>query len=168
MTTVALLGCGSAEIPDLNGLWNTSESFADDVHLISCVSQGTFTISQPSSAELGGSTPGPNFTGTLDNSNDCTSQDGPFTYVGGGAISAGVVTIPGETVSFDATVNDAECRYNGTVHADGGFVSDMAGTLTCTLVQAGVTFNFAGTWEARNWRSDWCAARRDQPGCAAP
>lgn len=144
-----------------------TESFADEAHGISCESVGTLVISQ-SSGESGPTTPGSTFVGNLENSNDCIGLDGPFTYLGEGDISIGTIMVDKQSISFDANLNDAECRYNGTVHADGGFVSDMAGTLTCTLVQAGVTFNFVGTWEARNWRSDWCAARRDQPGCAAP
>lgn len=144
-----------------------TESFADEAHGISCESVGTLVISQ-SSGESGPATPGSTFVGNLENSNDCIGLDGPFTYLGEGDISIGTIMVDKQSISFDANLNDAECRYNGTVHADGGFVSDMAGALTCTLVQAGVTFNFAGTWEARNRRSDWCAARRDQPGCAAP
>ena len=112
-------------------------------------------------------TPGQTFTGTFENDNACTSLDGPFNYLGDGIVSSGLVFTSGMAVIFHATVNEAVCEYSGEIQSRAGLASDMSGSLTCVLEDAGVTFNFQGEWTARNGRSEWCETRRDLPGCAA-
>lgn len=162
------VACGDGTLPDISGAWNVQEAFADTIHSLSCESVGLFTVTQPASAEPGETRPGPAFTGTLENDNDCVGTDGPFNYFGDGEITSGVVSNDGKTLSFDAGVNDALCSYSATIEESGGAATDLAGTLTCTLVQAEITFNFAGTWSAANWRSEYCETRRAEPGCAVP
>ena len=57
--------------------------------------------------------------------------------------------VDNQSVSFDANLNDAACRYEGTFPLINGITTRMSGTLTCELLQGGVTFNFVGEWEAR-------------------
>lgn len=169
VVALATAGCADPAMLAIDGVWNFNESFADDVHHIACTGQGVMTLAQ-STEPAGGvapGRPGSALTGTAGIDNVCTSLDGPFSYFGDVVISAGTLTAdrPAE-VSWDAAVNEAGCRYEGTVTGDGTFGTEMSGTLACTLVDAGVTFQFIGTWVARNWRSAWCAAQRTAPGCA--
>jgi hypothetical protein len=170
---VLATGCMAGEPAFLavDGMWNFSEQFADAVHQVGCTGTGPLTLIQAAGPDGGTdpNTPGPTFTGAAGVDNQCTSLDGPFTYFGDVVISNGVLTgWPHSALSWDAAVNDADCRYEGTVSGDAVHGTDMSGALTCTLASAGVTFHFVGTWAARNWRSEWCAARRELPGCSVP
>ena len=141
------LGCGSTPVPDLSGIWNLTESFADETHGISCESVGTLDITQ-ASAPSGPVTPGSTFVGSLENSNDCIGLDGPFTYLGNGEISIGTIAVDNRSLGFDTNLNDALCHYDGTFSLINGVTTQMSGTLDCELLQGGVTFNFVGTWQA--------------------
>ena len=141
------LGCGSAPVPDLSGIWNLTESFADETHGISCESVGTLDITQ-ASAPSGPVTPGSTFVGSLKNSNDCIGLDGPFTYLGDGEISIGTIAVDNRSIEFDTNLNDALCHYDGTFSLISGITTQMSGTLDCELLQGGVTFDFVGTWQA--------------------
>lgn len=168
----AAAACAGDPVPlVIAGDWSLTEAFADEVHHVSCEGQGTMTVAQPSVSDGGTAPaePGPAFTGTAGIANDCTSLDGPFSYFGDVGITDGTIT-PGAagSVRWDAAVNAAACEYQGTVRGDGTYGTDMEGTLTCVLADAGVTFNFVGAWAARNWRSAWCAERPTVPGCAPP
>ena len=97
------------------------------------------------------------------------SADGPFNYFGNSTMSAGLITQQRDVdrVQWDALVNAAQCQYEGAVTGDGDYGLEMAGTLTCVLVDPGVTFNFEGTWEAKSSRSAWCTGRPEELGCAS-
>ena len=151
LLTALFLGCGSAPVPDLSGIWNLTESFADERHGISCESVGILDITQasaPAPAPSGPLTPGATFVGGLENSNDCIGLDGPFTYLGTGEISIGTIAVDSRSIEFDTNLNDALCHYDGTFPLFNGITTQMSGTLDCELLQGGVTFNFVGTWQA--------------------
>ena len=156
----------------VEGAWHFAEMFDDDIHQVGCVGEGTMTLVQADNTGDDSTAPSPAasaFSGSAGIDNDCTSLDGPFEYFGSSTITDGWLTSePQSAVGWDAMVNDASCRYDGEVTGDAVNGSEMSGTLTCTLQQADVTFNFVGEWVAYNWRSEWCETRRFLPGCAEP
>ena len=163
-------GCaGDYVVLAVAGEWHVIEAFADDIHQVSCVGEGTLTLQH---VDAGGGVAGPTgvydgVTGTAGVDTDCMSLDGPFNYFGNGVFTNGVVApIPDNALRWEGTVNDAVCAYQGTATGTPPYADEMTGTLTCVLEDPGVTFNFEGTWTARNWRNPWCAERRELPGCA--
>jgi hypothetical protein len=140
--------CVNVSVPDLAGDWNLRESFADEIHQVSCESQGTLSIMHPASPAPGSSSPGATFTGTLDNNNQCVDPTGPFTYFGQGAVAVGTIATPEHSLSFEANVNEASCEYRGIVWESSGPPSKMTGSLECVLAQAEVVFEFRGEWVA--------------------
>jgi hypothetical protein len=132
----------------IDGEWLVTESFADEVHQLSCDSEGVFNIIQDMSSDPGETRPSATFNGSLTNDNDCMSVDGPFTYVGQGALAQGFITRQPFTVRFDADVNEANCSYVGLIRGEDDLAMEIEGTLECTLEQAGVLFEFEGAWSA--------------------
>lgn len=149
-SALALLtaACSTPSYPVIDGTWQVTESFADDVHQLSCESVGVFIITQDVASEPGETRPEATFTGSLTNDNDCVSVDGPFTYVGQGGLTRGTITTRPFAVRFDAEVNDADCSYFGLLRGEDDRATEIDGTLECTLEQAGVVFEFEGIWSA--------------------
>lgn len=168
LAALAVAGCGS-EIPvlSIDGTWSFVEVFEDPFHQTGCDGQGTITLTETlGSSGVTDPIITTRFAGAGAIDNECFSLDGPFNYFGDAIISQGEVTIgPDRTVRWDALVNSAVCEYRGTASGVGTYANEMHGTLDCVLDDA-VTFNFVGTWIARNWRSAWCGSRRSTPGCS--
>lgn len=151
------------------GTWNIEEELADHVHQVTCHGEGILELQQVSADGGVADVTGPydGITGTSGVDTDCVSLDGPFNYFGNGMFNTGVVTpSPDNVVQWEGTVTSAYCTYRGTVSGTPPYASDMTGTLACSITNPGVTFNFEGTWAARNWRSEWCSTRRELDGCS--
>lgn len=144
----AAAACATPSYPIVDGSWLVTESFADDVHQLSCESEGVFVVMQDMASEPGETRAEATFTGSLTNDNDCVGVDGPFTYVGQGGLTQGIISTRPFALRFDAEVNDADCSYYGLIRGEGDRATGIDGTLECTLEQAGVLFQFEGVWTA--------------------
>ena len=155
----------------VRGTWHFIEMFQDEIHQVACVGEGTLALAQDNEAAdpSAASTASAMFTGSGAIDNECTSLDGPFEYFGSSTITGGALaSVPRSTIAWEATVNEASCRYQGEATGDGFHGTEMSGTLACTLQQADVTFNFVGEWIAHSGRSEWCEVRRSLSGCEEP
>jgi hypothetical protein len=137
---VAALACGGGGggggpvDPDnplnIGGTYSFSETQTDSEHDISCNNAGTLVLNQT----------GTNFNGTFAQQGICTGPGGSVDNSGQGPITGG--RISGRSISFEAPF----CEYDG--QASGDPVNRLSGSLDCAIVDAGETFNFAGTWQA--------------------
>ena len=121
---------GPGGVPNIAGFWNFSETLNDNVHSISCNNSGTFNISQSGST----------FGGTSTQTGTCTGPGGVADNSGSVTISNGQIS--GNRISF----REPFCQYEGTI--SGSPPNRLSGTSSCSVSEAGVTFNFTGSWEA--------------------
>jgi hypothetical protein len=118
----------------LTGAWRQSGDLRDQVHGQSHIHLGTFTFSQA----------GTDFSGSGQQSGICHNAAGDFTgpladpapY----QISSGHVAAT--TVSFDAGI----CHYQGSF--ENGNRNRMTGTASCNYTDKGVSYTWAGQWQA--------------------
>jgi hypothetical protein len=130
--------CGgpSAAAPDytMTGTWRQSGDLRDSVTGTSHIHEGTYTLAQS----------GDGFAGTGRQWGACGGAHGSFI----GPLAEDVpfpVTegrVVGTTVSFKTNI----CSFTGSF--ENGNPRRITGTATCSYVQDGTTYNFAGEWQA--------------------
>lgn len=123
-------GPAAPSVPNIAGIWNYSETLTDAVHSISCNDTGTLNILQSGST----------FTGTYSQTGVCSGPGGAIDNSGSGTVSGGQIS--GNSVSFFTDF----CQYQGTL--SGSPPNRATGGGSCTFQEAGVTFNFAISWQA--------------------
>lgn len=133
---VGTAACGGGDgtgpsLLSLAGVWNYSETLTDQPHSISCNDAGTISVTQSNST----------FTGTFTQTGLCTGPGGSVDNSGSGAVTGGQIS--GSNVSFQVPF----CQYQGSL-SGGNPPNRMTGTLSCSFQEAGVTYNFSGTWQA--------------------
>ena len=139
LALAAAIACSDDDDPvaptgtQLAGQWTFSESYADAALGMSCVNQGTATITHS----------GTTFSGTAVQTGSCTTPTGSIDNSGSFQLQAGQIT--GTT----ATWNDngaPPCAYTGTI-SGAPTANRVEGTVSCVGTSAGVTYNLQGTWQ---------------------
>jgi uncharacterized protein YjdB len=124
----------TVNVLDVAGDWTFSETFSDPAINLSCSNEADFTLTQEQAA----------FTGTSDQTGDCTldgeplENSGPFEIADGNVQSTAITfTEPG----------DVTCVYQGTLVDDPP--TSASGTVSCTgfLDLFGPQVNATGTWQ---------------------
>jgi len=128
-------GCGSdvggptGPAANSGGAYVFKETLGDQTDAISCSHRGTITLVQS----------GASLTGTLQQTGTCAGPGGSVDNSGSSPISAGGMS--GTNISF----HTPGCLYQGRVGGDP--VNAGAGTVSCTIQQAGRSFSFVGAWQ---------------------
>jgi uncharacterized protein YjdB len=129
-------GTASITVAVLNvaGGWTFSETFSDPAINLTCNNQATFTLAQS----------GATFTGTSDQTGDCTLDNEPFDNSGTFGITEG--SVQSTAIAFTEP-GQVQCVYQGTL-VDNPPTS-ASGTVSCTglLDLFGPEVNATGTWE---------------------
>jgi len=112
-----------------SGAYVFKETLGDQTDAISCSDRGTITLVQS----------GASLTGNLQQTGTCAGPGGSADNSGSSPISAGAVS--GTNISL----HTPGCLYQGRVGGDP--VNAAAGTVSCTIQQAGRTFRFTGAWQ---------------------
>lgn len=122
-------------IPSVAGTWDDLVFEADNAVLaVSCDGSGSVIISQQGST----------FSGDGDGSVACSTPVGLLEGEGDVRVTNGL--IDGTRVAFRFTLAGGTCDASGT--ASGDPVSDMAGTISCSITESGQTVVVTGTWQA--------------------
>ena len=115
---------------DVSGSWSFTESFADQVHGISCTDTGTYQLVQSGTA----------FSGTYRQSGVCHTDQGGVDNSDQGMVTKGQMI--GRTLKFQAP----NCSYAGAL--DEASLTSISGQMTCVLQDSTRRFDFAGVWKA--------------------
>lgn len=125
----------------LNGTWRQSADLRDPANGDRHINLGSFTLSQSSAEEFGGSgTQGINAYCTTANSTVYTgplADPTPYPVVG---------QLTGRTMTFTRADQTASCEYTGSFAE--GKNNRITGTATCSYTKDNVLHTFSGQWQA--------------------
>jgi hypothetical protein len=119
---------------DVAGEWAFSETFSDPAINLTCTNEATFALAQA----------GATFTGTADQTGDCTLDGEPIDNSGPYEIAEGNVQTT--TIAFTEP-SEVECVYQGSLVENPP--TSASGTVSCTgfLGLFGPPVNATGTWQ---------------------
>jgi hypothetical protein len=120
---------------NVDGEWAFTETFSDPAIELACTNEADVTLEQD----------GATFTGTADQTGECTFQGETFDNSRIFEITDGIVQ--GTSIGFIQPDEQVECVYQGTLVDDPP--TSASGTVTCTgfLGDFGPPVNATGTWE---------------------
>ena len=121
-----------ANLVDVSGRWEFTETLTDVTHRISCADTGFYEIVQT----------GDRFAGTYFQRGLCQTPQGLVNNTDSGTVDGGRVV--GRTIRFMVTAN---CEYEGS--ATGLPAEVLTGRGACVLQDVDRTLTFNGTWSAR-------------------
>ena len=115
-------------VPDFAGTFLLRYTMGNAALEITCAARGTATVNQSGST----------FTGTYEQTGECTGPGASEDFSGAGLITGGSVS--GTRVQFDVE----ECRYQGTLV--GNPANGASGDVHCSFSEDGFSFELDGDW----------------------